>query len=211
MSAGNVLKNFPLDGRTRDGSALVKRQLLDARAEAKSLLSEAEAQANSMRRDAEIFAREAREQAYAEGREAALLELSEDLVAAREQRETALARAEIDLLRLAVKIAEKILDREIDRSDSALADIVAGALNHVRQGEVLKVRVNPADFATIKKYRERFDGAGGARFIEFTRDPRVKRRGCLIDTGTGMIDAQLETQLKVLESVLLARAQGERR
>jgi flagellar biosynthesis/type III secretory pathway protein FliH len=33
----------------------------------------------------------------------------------------------------------------------------------------------------------------------------------LIDTGTGMIDAQLETQLKVLESVLLARAQGERR
>jgi flagellar biosynthesis/type III secretory pathway protein FliH len=211
MSAGNVLKNPPLDGRTREGSALVKRQLLDAKAEAKRLVSEAEAHANAVRRDAELFAREAREKAYAEGREAALLELSEHLIVARELRQTALARAEIDLLRLAVKIAEKILDREIDGSDSALADIVAGALNYVRQGEVLKVRVNPADFATVRKYRERLEAVGGAHLIELTRDPRVKRRGCLIDTGTGTIDAQLETQLSVLERVLLSRANGESR
>jgi type III secretion protein L len=210
MSANNIIKHPSSSNNSALSAAVVKREIVDARLEAQRIVAEAEAQSAALRRTSEHFAREAREQAYNQGMEAALFRLNHDLIAAREMRDTAMAQAERDVLRLAVKIAEKIIGREIETTDATAADIVATALREARHNERVTVRVNPADLPTIKKFRGRLDPGGRIRLLDFAPDPRVERGGCQIVTETGVIDAQLSTQLRVLEKALLARAEGDR-
>ena len=106
MSAANIIKRSSSSKNPGSSAGVVKREIVDARVEAQRIVAEAEAQAAALRRTSEAFAREAREQAYNQGMEAALSKLNQDLISAREIRDTALALAERDVLRLAVKIAD---------------------------------------------------------------------------------------------------------
>lgn len=209
MSAGKIIKQPSIKGKSHPAGGIVKREIVDARAEAERILAEAEAEAAQLRISAETEARDARETAYQQGMESALLKLNQDLIAAREKRDAAIAEVERDVLRLAVKIAEKIIAHEIDRDDETIARIVGSALRHARQSEAVTVRVNPAALPVIENYREQFDTSGRIRFLDFVPDPRVNQGGCVIVTDTGTIDAQLDTQLRILERALLQRAAGD--
>ena len=208
--AGKVIKRAP-GGEAPDAPAraVVKRAVVEARAEARRILAEAERAARETREAAEREARELREAAYREGREAALGEFTELILDARARRDAVLAGAERDLLRLAVKLAEKIIGREVERDPAALADIVSAALRHARRDESLTVRVNPSDMAWVEAHRARLDPAGRAHSLDVVADPRVGRGGCVIESESGTVDAQLDTQLRVLERALLARASGD--
>lgn len=210
---GNVIKHAPAaKAAARDASpsprrgAVVKRAVAEARSEARRILADANREAEELRERAAAEAREMREAAYQEGLETALSELNHALLEAQERRDAALGGAERDLLRLAVKLAEKIIGREIERDDAALADIVSAALRHARQQESLTVRVNPSDLPRVQAHRERLDPSGRARFIDLVPDPRVAQGGCVIEGESGTVDARLDTQLRVLERALLARA-----
>src|SRR5438552_73664 len=122
MTSEKIIKSAATNGRSIDGS-LRKRQLVEARAEAQRLVAEAETEAAAIRDSADSLAREAREAAYRDGYEAAQLEWTNLLLEARERRDGALAMIERDVLRLAVKIAEKIIGREIKRDPRTLGDM----------------------------------------------------------------------------------------
>lgn len=211
MSANrtNVIKKPQFKTEPTAASGVVKRAVIDAKQEARRIIDEAETEAANMRTSAEQFARELREASYQQGYEESLLEFNQLLLNAREQRDKALAETERDVLQLAVKIAEKIINREIERDSTTLADIVRTALRHARQHETLTVRVNPADLPLVQQHQDRLDPAGRARFLDIISDPRVGHGGCIIESEAGTIDAQLDTQLRVLERALLARASGE--
>ena len=170
------------------GSSITKRQIVDARVEARRILAEAEKDAAEVRQQAETMAREARE-----------------------QRDQALAGIERDVLRLAVKIAEKILGRELQHDKEAVVDIVATALRQARRNEMIVLRVNPTDLPVVEQHRQRFEQAGRNQFLDIVPDPAVTAGGCMIESESGSIDAQLETQLRVLERALLTRAGGDTR
>ena len=187
-------------------SAIVKRQIVDSKAEARRIVAEAQDRADQILKDAECAAKDLHEQAYQQGLTDALATLNQDLLIAREKRDSALAKVERDLLRLAIRIAEKICSREIDRDDATIAFMVRSAITHARHSETLTVRVNPIDLPIVEKYRTSIEPTGLMRFIEFVADPSIGRAGCLIVTETRTIDARLETQLRALELVLLADA-----
>lgn len=216
MSDGKIIKHRHA-ASARNSSApahaalrgIVKRPVVDAREQARRIVADAEAYAARVRQSVEQVAREAHDVAYREGREQALTELNEHLLSARERRDTALADAERELLRLSVKIAEKIIGHELERDAATFAEIVSTALRYARRNETLTVRVNPDDLSLVQERRERLDSTGRARFIDIVADPHVKRGGCVIESESGTIDAQLETQLRVLERALLARAAGD--
>jgi flagellar biosynthesis/type III secretory pathway protein FliH len=180
---------------------VTKRQIVEAREEAKRLLTRAEQEATAILQTAEATARQMREDAYREGYETALTEWHALLLAARERRDQALVTAEQDLLRLAVKIAAKIVGREIKRERTTIVDIVANALRQARGNEMVTVRVNPADI--------RLERAGREHFLDIVADPHVGAGGCIIESESGAIDAQLETQFRVLERALLSRKSNE--
>ena len=212
VNRSNIIKRTSAtsDLLASDGeSRVVKRPVVDARAEARRLLTEAQREAAELRESAQREARELREAAYREGHEAALLELHQLLVDAREERDTTLAAVERDVLRLSVKIAEKIIGREIERDSAALAEIVSTALRSAGQHETLVVRINPSDMPAVRERRDVLDPMGRTRFLDLVADPRVAHGGCIIESASGTVDAQLDTQLRVLERALLERASRE--
>jgi type III secretion protein L len=210
MNGSNVIKRSPQEQPPLASRGIIKRPVIEAHAQAQRILAQAEERAEAIRLSAEESALELREAAYREGLEASLLELNQHLLDARERRDTALADVEQDVLRLAVKLAEKIIGHEVEQDPKTLADIVATALRNARQHELLTVRINPADLPIVQAHRERLDPLARARFLDLVPDPRVSHGGCIVESESGTIDAQLSTQLAVLERALLARAAGKR-
>lgn len=203
----NVLKQPKIaaaSNKTR--SAVIKRPLLEAREEAERIIAEAKETALNMRLKAEHEIKSLRETAYQDGYESALTEFNELLLEARERRDMAVSQVEKDLLSLSVKLAEKIVGREIKRDSKVLVEMIANALRNVRHQEHLTIRVNPADIPTVNEHREKLDQSGRARFLDIVSDARVSRFGCIIESEFGTVDAQLETQLRVLERALISRA-----
>lgn len=205
---GNLIKG---SGRKITASAkqkVVKNQIVSAQAEAARILEEAEEFAAAIRLEALGEAEGLKAAAYAQGTENALTEFERNLIESREIREKVWRETEKDLLRLAVRLAERIVGREIEKDDKAIVEIISTALQNARQQEKLTVRVNPKDLPTIEKQAERFS-SGRIQFIDFVADPRVASSGCLIESEVGTIDARLETQLRVLERALLSQSEGE--
>jgi type III secretion protein L len=209
MNPGKIIKSVGTN--TSPVGNITKRHIVDARAEARLIIAAAEEDAAAIRERADSFARESRETAYREGSETALGEWNTLLLEARERRDQALASVERDLLRLSVKIAEKILGRELKSDRKAIVDIVANALRQARRNEMITVRVNPADLPVIEEHGQRLERSGREKFLDIVPDPLVATGGCVIESESGAIDAQLETQLRVLERALLTRATDDTR
>lgn len=212
-NAGNLIKS---NGRKVSESfpvrqKVIKNQIVSAREEATRILEEAEEFASELRREAREDAENLRAEAYREGNQTALAEFENNLFEVREIRERVWRETEKDLLRLAVRLAEKIVGREIKKDSKTVIDIVSAALQNARQQEKITVRVNPADLPTVEAQMERFSNAARVRFLDFTADPRVSVGGCLIESEVGTIDARLETQLRVLERALVSQSEGEER
>lgn len=188
---------------------VIKNQIVSARTEAVRILREAEEKAAEIRQAAEIEAENLKTEAYREGEENALNEFQQNLIESREIRERVWRETEKDLLRLSVRLAEKIIGREIKKDNKTIVDIVSTALQNARQQEGLTVRVNPADLPKVESEKEKFSSGGRIKFVDFVADPRVSTGGCLIESEVGTIDARLETQLRVLERALLSQSEGE--
>jgi type III secretion protein L len=209
MNPGKIIKSTATN-RSPVGS-ITKRHIVDARAEARLIITAAEEDAAAIRERAETLAREALETAYREGSETALGEWNTLIMEARDRRDLALISVERDLLRLSVKIAEKILGRELKGDRKAVVDIVANALRQARRNEMITVRVNPADLPVIEEHGQKLQRTGREQFLDIVPDPKVAVGGCVIESESGAIDAQLETQLRVLERALLTRAADDTR
>ena len=184
---------------------ILKHQILNAEETARNIVRQANEQAENHVVDALEEAETIRSEAYESGREEASQEFLEHILAAKEQRVQALNSIERDVLRLSVKIAEKIIGREVEADETVRGEIIMTALRQARQQEMMTVRVNHADLPLVEKMRERIDAFGRARYLDFVADQTIKEGGCLIESASGTIDARLETQLRVFEKALLAQ------
>lgn len=191
--------------------SLIKHQILNAEEKARIISQKAQEKAEHLVNDAEMQAEEIRRQAYRAGRDEAEGELLENLLAIKEERLKVLSTIEQDVLKLAVKLAEKIIGREVRQDESARGEIILNALRAARQQEMLTVRVNANDLPLLEQMRERIDAFGRGRYIDFVADQAVKESGCIVESASGTIDARLETQLRILENALLARVSNAAR
>ena len=201
----NIIKRENVRADSIFFGGVLKHQILNAEETARKILREANEKAENHVADALTEAEAIRTEAYESGREEAVRELLENILAAKEQRTQALNTVERDVLQLSVKIAEKIIGREIETDETVRGEIVMTALRQARQQELMIVRVNAADLPLVEKMRERIDAFGRARYLDFVADQTIKSGGCLIESASGTIDARLETQLRVLEKALLAQ------
>ena len=205
MSEGGVKRI--IKGSKPARSAVLKNRTLEAESEAKRIVAEARSYARQICEKAEETAAQTLEAARLKGEEKALEKYEESLLAAARARETVIDSCESDLLELSVRIAEKILGRELSANTAAVGDIIETALKHAKQRQKLTIRVNPNDLSAAQSEMDRFSAVSKARFIDIVADPRVGSGGCLIESEVGTVDARLETQFRVLERALLSRAE----
>ena len=177
--------------------------IYDAKIEAERLLAEARAEAERIASDAQKEAERLRQKAHAEGRERGLQAVSELLVGARAAAARARVGAEGELRSLAVRIAEKILGRELQLRAEVVVDIVGQALSYAGDPREVVVRVNPDDLAALERGKPRLvEKCRSARALSFTGADAVPRGGCVLETELGRVDARLSTQLEAIERAL---------
>ena len=158
------------------------------------------------------------EQGRARGREEALREMAPTAVALKQMTDV-LARESRDhagaidrfATRLALRIAAKILDREV--SDPAmLTHMIASALSQIPLNGPLSIRLNPLDVVELNA----FLGQALSKNVFMPKetilvgDPSIRRGGCVIDNASGRLDARIETQLSLIEKSLESYPDKER-
>lgn len=190
--------------RPARGGAVVESEVYDAHQKAKDIVEQAEKQAAQMlekasrERDAVVGA--SREQ----GRQEGLAQATSIILKAKQDAAHIVEESEPQIVKLALVMTEKILGRMLEEDSELVISIAAQAIESVRQQREIILRVNPEDAQLLRNSRKKImDMLGRTKDIAVREDPEVERGGCIIETENGTVDAQLKTQLAMLEQVLL--------
>jgi len=196
-SAGARIPPAPKGGK-------IDSEVYDARSQAAKIIQEAEREAQELRSRAQQDFQRSLDEGRKQGYEAGTVEAAQLLAEARALREKLIRETEPQLIKLALKVAEKIIGHELDHNKDEIAQIVGNALETVRQQRDIIVRVHPTDLKNLEAAKPQLIARlGRAKDIDLRGDQGIKRGGCIIDTEIGTIDAQLETQLEQITNILL--------
>lgn len=214
MAIGKVIKSDggdsgmererpPLPRPPRSGGVMNAEQyeahgvVANAKRQAEEILARAQAERQQ-------FVEEARREGIELGRQEGLREMSEILARTHLQRGEMLKAAQPQILELALKVAEKIVGRDLERDPELLIDMCASAIENVRNARQMVVRVHPKAASVLReKKAELLQSIGRSVDLAIKEDGDVEPLGCVIQTEFGTIDAQLTTQLQMLRNVLL--------
>jgi flagellar assembly protein FliH len=106
------------------------------------------------------------------------------------------AQVEAEVVQLALSIAAKILHREAQVDPMLLAALVRLAVERMREGSNVTVRVGPGRGDGWRRY---FASVPSMSQVEVTEDPQLGEHDCLLETELGTANFGLDTQLKEVE------------
>jgi flagellar biosynthesis/type III secretory pathway protein FliH len=111
--------------------------------------------------------------------------------------------AERQVVDLALQIAQKVVEREVENMPDLAVNVIRAALEEMDARTAVRVRVSPDDAELLRRRWAQVVPPGvGADRIELQPDERVQSGGAIIETTHGQVDAQLETKLAQLGNAL---------
>ncbi|MCL5264142.1 MAG: FliH/SctL family protein [Chloroflexi bacterium] len=186
-----------------------------AQAEAKAILDEANDRADEILLQAR---EEGYQKGYVDGLAAARTNVLDDVRRIGElARNVAvdmswiLSTSEEAVVELALSIAEKVVHKRLAEDRSLVVSMVNGALQYVDIMDVIRVRVNPEDLEILRSYWEEGQIGAPGKNIELASDPSVQVGGCIIETNSSVVDAQIETRLAEIEKAFHAELEASAR
>jgi flagellar assembly protein FliH len=220
---GSTLDDLPLAHHAQPGgdvealAAQAQDLLAQAAQNAEALLADAHERARAMIEDAaarsDAIATEARgrahDEGFAAGREQAGHEMSEMLATmrgllegVRADRHKLIERAEPEIVRLALAIAERVLHQQVALDRGVAVAMAKTAIARLIDRDTVTIRVNPADLERMREHRDELIAIGDVRNMRVIEDKRVDRGGVVVETEAGTIDARIGTQLDEARKVL---------
>ena len=119
-------------------------------------------------------------------------------------RDTMLAEARKDLIRLSLRIAEAVLKKAVDADTGVATRQLESALDLLTRPSRLTVAVNPADEPMLRESLPYLmSKCQKAEHIQLTLDPGLARGSCKVRTAGGEIDAGIWTQVERIGETLL--------
>ena len=119
------------------------------------------------------------------------------------QRESLLQDARQNILQLVIKVARKVTFDAVNIDREAAATMISGVIDQLTDRSQLRIKVNQDFLPIVEQQIDRFlSGSTSIKELELQADPRVRSGGCFIETPSGDIDARLESQFEVIETVL---------
>lgn len=187
--------------RAREEAGLIIRQ---AQLEANSIIEKARAQAVEQ---AEEISQRAKEEGYRKGELQAQQHYQELIAEAEEYRnrsveeyEQTIRSLEHDIVELALSIARKILESELETDKDTILKIAKSAIDACLNHDRIILRVSPEDYDYVTMNAERIKNmAGDIGELEVRKDSTLKKGSCIVDTGYGMVDGGLDTRLEMIE------------
>jgi flagellar assembly protein FliH len=111
--------------------------------------------------------------------------------------------AERQVVDLALQIAQKVVEHEVENIPDLAIHVIRAALEEMDARTAVRVRVSPDDEELLRRRWAQVVPSGiVADRIELVKDEQVRSGGAIIETNHGQVDAQLETKLAELGNAL---------
>ncbi|MFG0251592.1 MAG: FliH/SctL family protein [Phycisphaerales bacterium JB038] len=125
-------------------------------------------------------------------------------------RDDLLRQAREDVLRLALRLSERVLRTAVQLTPDCAAQQAAKAVEMITEPTRLRLLIHPEDAESVREVLPDLERRAreGANIVLQTSDD-VARGGCLLQHGQGEIDATIETQLERIVSRLFPNAAGD--
>lgn len=110
------------------------------------------------------------------------------------------------LVEMIYRIARMVMLKELSADKDYVARIARDLLERVGARENIRIRINPAEAATITSLKEELERSlGTLKNLNIETSNQVERGGCVVETEWNSIDASIETQLKGVYEALVGR------
>ena len=113
-----------------------------------------------------------------------------------EERDKYFGQVEAEVVQLSLAIAAKILHREAQVDPMLVASLVRLAMENMREGSNVTIRVGPTKGESWKRY---FASVSGAIRVEVVEEAALNDHDCILETELGSANFSLEKQLKEVE------------
>jgi len=121
-----------------------------------------------------------------------------------EKRDTILKGEEQMIGQLALAVAGTILRQEVKVDTDLVRKLARESLRLVEDKKRVSIKVNPTDLNAVRGFEEEIlSSMHGMKEWEIKEDNRITPGGCIIETDSGIVDAQLETQLAEIGATLM--------
>lgn len=118
------------------------------------------------------------------------------------QKENLYKDCEQDMVKLAVYIARKVIENKIAEDDGTYLKIAEKALKAVQGQKKVQLKVSSRDYEKVLQGKDYLiSQLNGVEDIEVIEDEFLKRGSCIIDTGSGMVDGGVDSQMEQIEAV----------
>lgn len=169
--------------------------------EANEILERAREDTDALRKQTEAECVDLKEGAKKEGFEEGLKQLNDQILGLDHEKKRLRHEMNKLVLPLALKAAKKIVAKELETAPETIVDIVLQAILPVTQNHHITIWVNKSD-------KEILDANKGAlkEKLEQIESLAIRERddvspgGCIIETESGIINASIETQWRVIEA-----------
>ena len=106
-----------------------------------------------------------------------------------------------DILDISIKVAEKIIKKEVESSKEVLNSIIQDAFKSIAKDEnKIILKVNPTDVEYTKEIIPQFLASGQVEakiYVSGNKD--VEEGSVIIETSNGVIDANISTQIEIIK------------
>lgn len=118
-------------------------------------------------------------------------------------RKEIIEKTEERIVMLAIAMAEKIINQEVQTHKEIILGVLKGALKNIVETDGMKIRINPQDYRYMMEVKNDFlQSFHGLSKVEFEEDASIKRGGAIVETMFGEVDARIESQLKEIQAVM---------
>ncbi|KAA0547939.1 flagellar assembly protein FliH [Bacillus sp. BGMRC 2118] len=119
-------------------------------------------------------------------------------------------QSEETILKLGVKVAEKILKLHLQNNHEDFMQIVKNAIREVKDHDNVSIKVHPSMFELVSSQKEELVALfTGDKNLFVYPDNDLEETGCVIESSFGRIDASIDSQLTELKNKLLELLQEE--
>lgn len=121
-----------------------------------------------------------------------------------DKRESILSEAENMIVRLALSVARTILRREAQIDQGLVKSIARASLKLIEDKKRVSIKVHPSNWDALKEFEaDILNSTHGVKELDIKEDIYVSPGGCVIETDSGIIDAQLNTQVDEIAANLM--------
>lgn len=170
--------------------------LLDSAA----VLEKAKSEAIIYRKEVAKECEAIKQQAELEGFDRGLARFNEQISFLEKALITQKEKMKLSIASLASAAVKRIIGKELSTNPQTILDIIATSLKPVSQHKRITISVNREDFELVEKNRPKLKALfENIESLSIEVSDEVERGGCYIKTEAGIINAQLENQLRALE------------